>query len=181
MIHKITYTEKLDKYVKSNNLIPYRLHSNARFRNNCYYWISYDNQWLKVEEVLYNFNFKPYPMLDHIIARYQDGTYSYICTDLTIYDFGLEKDKYNIRDKETIINCNESFSGGEIEYWFFVHNITSLDKKYKEFWKFFDTFSSYRIESYKYYYIKATVKNGVYTKVKFVLDKSKEKFRRTTK
>lgn len=178
MIHRVTYTEKLDKYVISDNIIPYRLHKNSRFRKNCYYWISYDNQWLKVEEVLYNFNVRPNPLLDHVIAKYQGGAVSYICTDLTIYDFMLEKDKYNIRSKSTIINCNESFSGGEIEYWIFRHNITSIDPKYREFWKFLDTFSKYRIESDKYYYIKASEKNGVYTNVRFILDKSREKFRR---
>lgn len=180
MIHKITYTEKLNRYVKSDNLIPYRLHKNARFRNNCYYWISYDDQWMKVEEVLYNFNFYPNPLLDHIIARSQDGNVSYICTDLSINDFRLEKDKYNIRNKENIINCNESFSGGEIEYWLFIHDITSLNKKYREFWKYLSVSGKDRIDSNKYYFIKADISdNEIYTNVKFIHDRTREKFRRS--
>jgi hypothetical protein len=179
MISRITYADKLDEYVELEDLIPYRLHPRARYRNNCYYWIDYENKWFKVTEVLYDFKGSSTPMLDHVIVTYTDGTSSYICTDLTIYDFRLERDKYEIRNKE-IINSEESFAGGEIEYWFFKHHITSFDPEYKEFWKFFDISSGLRIEPNKFYFIRADVVDDVYTNVRFINDPTREKFRKTS-
>ena len=180
MINKISYTDKLDYYVRHYNLIPYRLHKNARYRNNCFYWIDYENKWFKVEEVEYDFS-KPIPLLDHVQVLWMDNLQGYISTDLSIYDFRLGKDKYNIRERKCIVNVDESFAGGEIEYWLFIHNITFLDEKYEEFWKYLDLYSRIRIDPSKYYFIIADeIKvNGVekYKNVKFIEDPTRTKFR----
>lgn len=173
---KVSYGKKLDQYVKSNNYIPYRLHPNARYRNNCYYWSNYDDMQFKVEEVQYDFYTSPKPILDHVIIRYQDGFRAWSCTDLSILDFRLEKDKYDIKDKD-IINSKLSFSGGEIEYWFFIHDIQFYDK-YKGFWKYIDPNSESRIDPNKFYFIVAEERYGNFVGIKFILDTTQEKFKK---
>lgn len=174
MIQSISYTEKLDKYVEKENLIPYRLHKNARYRTNCYYWIDYDRKWFRVDEVEYDFS-TAIPTLGHATVEWMDGLWAYICTDLTIYDFRLERDKYNIRNMD-IINSEESFAGGEIEYWLFKHKVNFIEKKYKGFQKYFDRSGNSAIDSSKYYFIKADLVNGEYKNVKLILDTEHEKF-----
>ena len=176
MIGSISYADKLDEFVISDNLIPYRLHPNARYRTNCYYWISWECQWLKAEEVVYDFK-PPKPMLDHIIAKFKDGNVSWLCTDLSIYDIRLEKDIYEIRNNE-IINSDESFSRGEIEYWFFRNGITFIRKQYHEFQKFFDPQSELKLDPDKFYYIKADRRKCNYVNVRIELDPTREKFKK---
>jgi hypothetical protein len=179
MIGRVTYTEALDKFVKSDYLIPYRLHPNARYRTNCYYWIAWENRWFKAEEVLYDFKGSAIPILDHVITRYDDGTSSYICTDLTIYDFRLEKDKFDVRSQE-IINSANSYAGGEIEYWFFIHNINFVSGKYKNFWEYLEPYGKNRIDPSKFYFVKADMVNDMYINIRFILDPTKEKFKKLT-
>lgn len=174
---KITYAEKLDYYVKNYNLIPYRLHPKARYRTNCYYWIAMEEKWFKVEEVEYCFNNRTNPILDHVQIMWMDHLQGYICTDLCIYDFRLEKDKFNIRGLKTLVNTNESYSGAEIEYWLFVHDISIMDDKYTEFWKYIDRDSESHIDSNRFYYIYAKEDSkGNYYNVYFKLDPTRHKF-----
>lgn len=175
---KITYAEKLDYYVKTRNLIPYRLHPKARYRNRCFYWIANEGKWFRVEEVEYNFADRANPILDHVIIVWMDNMQGYICTDLCIYDFRLEKDKFGIRNLDTLINTDESYTGAEIEYWFFVHDIDFLDDKYSEFWKYINRESKCCIDPNRYYYIYAEEdKDNNYRKVIFELDPIKRKFK----
>lgn len=177
MICKVSYGEKLDRYVRNEHVIPYRLHPNARYRRNCYYWDSWEDKWFKVEDVQYDFSTPPIPTLDHVQTRDKDGLLSWITTDLTIFDFRLERDKFNIRN-ENIINSKQSFAGGEIEYWFFKHDITSFNEKYQEFWKYLDPNSICKVDPNKYYFITAKEVNGVYRNVKFTIDPTQEKFKK---
>ena len=174
---KITYTEKLDYYVRTQNLIPYRLHPRARYRNHCFYWIANEDKWFRIEEVEYSFADRSNPILDHIIVTWMDRLQGYICTDLCIYDFRLEKDKFCIRDLETLINTDDSYTGAEIEYWFYIHDIDFHDDKYSEFWKYLSRDSDCRIEASKYYYIYAKEIDGTYTDIIFELDPIKRKFK----
>lgn len=174
----ISYADKLDQYVENEHLIPYRLHPNARYRNNCYYWISAEEKWFKVEEVQYIFNIGSKPMLDHVQVMWMDKLQAYLCTDLNIYDFRLERDKFGIRGYNTLVNQGISFAGAEIEYWMFKHHITFINEKFKEFWKYIDRNNKYHIEADRYYYIFAEEQNGIYTNVKFILDPSRKKFKR---
>lgn len=176
MICKISYDERLDVYVKNSHTIPYRLRPKARYRRNCWYWIGYESERFKVTEVLYNFE-RSVPVLDHAIVMSGNGYTSWICTDLTIYDFFLELDIHNIRNIN-IINSNNSFTGGEIEYWFFMKNISLMSNKYKNFYRFLNINSDYRIDPFKYYYIKAIELNNTYITVDFIVDMTREKFRK---
>lgn len=177
MMYKITYSEKLDIYARDSHTIPYRLHSKARYRNNCWYWIGYEDERFKVTEVLYNFD-QVTPILDHVIMKSGEGYTSWISTDLTIYDFFLESDTNNIRN-DNIINSGKSYTGGEIEYWFFMRNISFMSNRYKNFSKYLNPNSDNKIDPFKYYYIKAIEVNNIYTTVEFITDKTREKFRRS--
>lgn len=175
MISRVAYSNGLDRYVRENYNIPYRLHSKARYRNKCWYWIEHERDVFKVTEVLYDFRDKT-PVLDHVILKSSNGYVSWICTDLTTYDFFIERDIHDIRNQK-IINSNKSFSGGEIEYWFFINKISLTCNKYKNFAKYLDPKSCYKIEPLKYYYICARENKGTYKNIEFIIDSSKVKFK----
>lgn len=175
MISRVIYSNGLDRCIKENYNIPYRLHQKARYRNKCWYWLEHERDVFKVEEVLYEFD-GPAPTLNHVILRSSNGYMSWICTDLTTYDFFIERDIYNIRNQK-IINSNKSFSGGEIEYWFFMNEISLNSNKYKNFAKYLNPRSCYKLEPFKYYYICARESKGSYRNIEFIVDPNKVKFK----
>ena len=179
MIQQISYGDKLDKYVEAMNIIPYRLHRNSRYRTNCFYWIDYERSWFKVEEVEYNFDTTP-PQLDHVTVSWMDGNRAWLCTDLTMYDFRLEKDKYKIADQK-IINSDKSYVGGEIEYWLFRHHANFIQRKWRGFQKYFDPYSELCVDPNKFYFVKARKSGrGQYSYVELILDPTCEKFGKLT-
>lgn len=166
MDSRIRYSSgsSLERKIKEKKLIPYHLYPNDRYKKKQWYFCLYDNIIFKVLEVKYNKDGE----LDHAYIRTDDNLYSYIASDLTDEDYYIERDTEQIY-KENIINSTKTYTGAEIIYWFFIHDITSFDKKYKNFWIYLDRYSTYRISDYSRYYVIADQdKDGNYINCKFI-------------
>lgn len=168
------YNEDLDRYVRDSYSIPYRLHMNSRYRNNCYYWSSYWSKWFKVIEAEYDFSF-PKPKFVGGIVQWSDTGMGYITTDLTTEDFRLELDNDRIRH-DRLINSGISYTGAEIEYWFFINKIEEKNPILYQKFKRFITPGQSMLNPMKYYFLSMKVINGNIQKVKAKPDKSKVKF-----
>ena len=168
------YNCDLDRYCRDSYSIPYRLHVNSRYRNNCYYWSTYWSKWFKVIEAEYDFSFDP-PKFIGATVQWSDCGMGYITSDLTTEDFRIELDNERIRCEE-IINSNESYTGAEIEYWFFVNKIEEKDPILFQKFKRFITPGQSMLNPMKYYFLSMKEYKGNICKVKVIPDKSKVKF-----
>ena len=141
------YNPDLDRYVKESHSIPYRLHVNARYRNNCYYWSSYWSKWFKVIEAEYDFSYD-IPKFIGAEIRWSDGGYGYTTSDLTKDDFRIELDNEKIY-RQDIFNNDQSYTGAEVEYWFFMH------PEEDELKRLFDPYlhGVKRLDPVKYYFL----------------------------
>lgn len=151
MISNITYSnQRFERKIRNKHLIPYRVFPSNRYKIGRYYYNGFYDEIFKVDEVSYKNN-----SLEFAMISYDDGRQSYICTQLDpVEDYRLEKDKNKIYNKD-IINTGKAYTGAEIVYWFFINNITSLNKQFKGFWKFVDSTSAHRISDNSYYYLTA--------------------------
>lgn len=166
----MSYNPDLDRHVIEQHYIPYRLHPGSRYRTNCYYWSTYWGKWFKVEEVEYDFGHTP-PKLIGVQVRWADGGYGYLSTDLSEEDFRIELDKNRIRDLN-IINSGCSYSGAEIEYWFFLH---PEEKRYQMLFRSYLK-GKLRPETFYFLYVKRDKNRNKYAVVK--QDNTREKFNR---
>ena len=173
MYSEISYTasKQIDEKIKNKHYIPYRINSpQQKYRVHNLYYNAYWGSFFKVLEV----NYDKYGCLEDCTIRWDDGNYGLICTNLDVNaDFNLKCDRNNLHELYDIVNSEEIYTGAEIVYWFFVHNITCFNNKYKGFWKFVDSSSAHRISDYSRYIIIGDLQeDGTYTNCKIVKVKS---------
>lgn len=157
---------KFENFLKNNNFIPYRVSPRIQYENRKYYYSDYWGNIFQVLNVTYENN-----LLSNAYIKWEDGNYGLICTDLDFRDYKLVKDKKNICNKD-IINDNEYYTGAEIIFWFFKHNINCFNQKYKGFWKYIDSSSAHRLADNTKYKLSAILKNDIYTNC-MIIKKSK--------
>ena len=167
MLIKINYSldGRMEKLIKQKNIIPYRVFPNEKYKANRWYYSYFYNEIFKVEEVSYNED----GSLSGAYIKSDENTHSYITTELDIDDYAVYKDRRNIRSMN-IINHEESFTGAEIIYWFFMNDITALDPKYEGFWKYIDRYSIDRINDRSRYFVRAKLIGNKYTDCKLEID-----------
>lgn len=157
MKNTISYNECLEELIKEKKLIAYELSPNDKLIKNKWYFDSYYQKLIKVINVEYT-----HGILDHAETKSIEGYKSYITTPLGINDYYIEFDREFLYKKK-IININQSFTGAEIRYWFFMNNIDCFNKKYRNFWQYVDTYSSNRLNDKARYFLKAKLnKHGYY-------------------
>ena len=136
-----SYEFNLDEKIKYKKVIPYSLHTGEKYRKGKWYYCKYDNLFFKVLDVEYN--------RGQLISAYiktEEGNYCSIATDISDDDYLMEKDRFEIYKVNNIFNTKIAYTGAEIIYWFFMHNITCFDRKYIEFWKYVDRYSPDRLD-----------------------------------
>lgn len=160
--------EKIDSTIRFKHYIPYRVDRSVRYKSNKMYYCDYWGQFFKVISARYD----KYNILIDAYIRWDDGNYGLICTNLDIEDYLVEKDTTDLY-KVNIINNKNSYTGAEIVYWFFMNNISQIDKKYSGFWKFVDRSSSLKILDNTRYFLTANVSpEGYYINCKVHRDKN---------
>lgn len=153
-----------EKYLKSKitlrHYIPYRVSRNSKYESNRTYFSGYWSQAFRVINVKYD----EHGLLENANIRWDDGCYGLICTDLSTEDYRLRPDKKGIYKKKDIVNDGKSYTGAEIAYWFYVHNIDQFNHKYKGFWKWIDLYSEERLHDENRYKLFGRENNqGEYT------------------
>jgi hypothetical protein len=153
----------MDKRIRSNHLIPYRVIRETKYEKKCYY---YSNYWDSIFKVL-SVDYSKSGELISAYIHYENGYYGLLCTELDVNDYKLVKDINNL-DKINIINSGVPYYGAEIVYWFFINKIMALDPVYRGFWKFIDNNSRHRISDNTKYYITGDInpKSGNYINCK---------------
>lgn len=171
MNNTITYTNdgSLEKQIRQKKIIPYMVFPNEKFKTNKWYYSFFYNTIFKVLDHKYNKD----GSLDYAYTMSDDGNYALITTDIdSLEDYSVSRDRRSIY-KLNIINYDESFTGAEIVYWFFMNNIDSLNIKYQGFWKFIDRYSIYRISDRDRYFVRAKLIGDKYVDCQIIKDNSK--------
>ena len=150
----ITYStlgSNIDNRIKRKHIIPYSIFPGEKYKKGKWYFNRYDNMFFKVLDVTYtNGN------LEEVYIKTDEGNYCSIATDLSDEDLLVEKDKNNIYKLPTLFNSNISYTGAEITYWFFMHDINCMNKEYSNFWKFVDRYSLDRLDEKTKYFLYCT-------------------------
>lgn len=108
---------------------------------------------------------------EYYSIKYQDlnGETSYPVNKNT---YEMMIDKNDISKLDNIINTKISYTGAEIKFWFYTHNIDLESEKYSGFWSFLFYGSKNEISDEKSYFVYSTLdNNGNYRKCKFSMDK----------
>ena len=172
MNSQILYTNNgsLEKQIRSKKIIPYMVYPNEKFKVNKWYYNQFYNEIFKVLEVKYNED----GSLDYANIMTDSNNYSMISTDICYSeDYAISRDRRSIY-KMNIINYNESFTGAEIIYWFFMNDINAFNKKYHGFWKYVDRYSLHRISDRERYYVKAQLIGNKYVNCTMERDNTAE-------
>jgi len=161
-----TTNDKVNKRIRKEHLIPYRISSpEYRLKINKNYFCSFWNQCFKVIS-------KEFSDDNEFIGYYiqwEDGKYGFYNSSPEIYrDLILEQDINNITNTNNIINNDIAYTGAEIVYWFYIHNINMFNKKYRGFWKFVDNYSRLRLADNSYYKLYGKITNGVYNSCRII-------------
>lgn len=149
MDKNITYSDintDIDEKIKKKKVIPYSIFPGDKFRKGKWYYSRFFNDFFKVLEVEYAEDGR----LEEAYIISDKNRYSLITTDLCTDDLILEKDSKNIY-KSDIFNTNIPYTGAEIRYWFFIHDIDCFNQKYGNFWKYVDRYSEYCLDDRKKY------------------------------
>lgn len=141
-----TYNKQIDSLFKLKHFIPYKMSPNIKYETGQMYYSDYWRDYFKTISVNYKNN-----LLDNAYIKWHDGNYGLICTDPDYADYRLEKDKKELYKENCIINNNKVYSGAEIIYWFWIHNINSDNEKYNGYWKFLDKESGQKVSDYSQY------------------------------
>ncbi len=153
----ITYSDfnsDIDDKIRKKKVIPYSIFPGEKFHRGTWYYSRYYNNFFKVLDI------ETINGEDFISIRTDDNRYSCISTDLCTDDLMLEKDKKEIY-KTYIFNSNIPYTGAEIRYWFFMHDIDCFNTKYSQFWKYVDRYSKCALDERKKYRCYAKIdKNG---------------------
>lgn len=169
------YPEKLREYILSEesqiDYIPRHIKFNEHLRLYRRYWVKYfDDECIKVDEI-YEIEGVEYYYVKHPNSLYDTITYPLDCN----YTYELLIDKKDIKNIDNIINTKISYTGAEIKYWFFIHNIDLSSEKYIGFWSFLNPNSKNVISDDKYYFVKSyEQENGIHIDCRVSLDKLKE-------
>ena len=159
MQSKIWYTAsgQLEKMILSKNVIPHIIFPGEKLIRNHYY---YDYTWNKIYRVI-SAEYKN-GEFEGAYIKNDDNTYAWI-VDLPHpqYDYYITYDKIGLWKKE-IINTDKAYTGAEIRYWFFRHNIDIFDKKYAGFWKYVEQSGEDSIEDRYMYKLFGDLKKDVY-------------------
>lgn len=165
MRYNIVYSShgSLEKIIKRKKIIPYKLFPYEKLVKGKWYYDSRFNNIFKIVEVEYKDG-----ILDHAIIVTDEGFTSYISTPLDFYnDYRIEFDKRNIVEQD-IINSHKSFYGAEIRYWFYMNNIDSFNRKYRDFWQFLEETSDNKINDNSKYLLFGDLRNGTYFNCKVI-------------
>jgi len=104
--------------------------------------------------------------------QWDDNKYGFYSSSPEIYrDLILEPDINGIANLNNIINNNIAYTGAEVVFWFYSHNINGLNRKYKGFWKYIDAFSRFRLADNSKYKLYGKIINGVYINCKIIKSK----------
>jgi len=173
MNNSIMYTNNgsLEKHVRSKKVIPYMIYPNDVFKKGKWYYSLYYNNIFKILDLQYKNG-----ELDNATIVTDDGNYGVISTDLDFQeDYAISRDRRNIY-KMNIVNHEESFTGAEIIYWFFVNNIDIFNKKYQGFWKYVDRYSLDRVVDRERYFVKGLMVAGHYINCEIIKDISRKTY-----
>lgn len=169
------YPEKLKEYILSEesmiDYIPRHIKFKEHLRLYRRYWVNYfDDECIKVDQI-YEVDGIEYYSVKCTNCLYETITYPLDCN----YTYELMIDKKDIKNIESIINTNISYTGAEIKYWFFMNKIDLSSEKYIGFWSFLNPNSKNLISDDKYYFVKSVLDtNGNLIKCKISLDKNRE-------
>lgn len=163
MASSIIYPYKqLESKIKVRHYIPYRINHSDKYEVNRVYYNAYWRQTLQVLDIGYYDD----GSMDNAQVKWEDGCYGLICTDLCSDDYLLVKDKKRINEVINIINTGKAYTGAEIIYWFWLHNINQFNGKYKMFWEWVDYFSDRRLQDRNKYLVYGTERDGIYINCK---------------
>ena len=169
------YPEKLKEYILSEesniDYIPRHIKFNEHLRLYRRYFVTcFGDDCIKVDEIY------DVEGVEYYFVKYPNSLYGTISFPLdNNYTYELLIDKKDIKNIDNIINTKVSYTGAEIKYWFFIHNIDLSSEKYIGFWSFLNPNSKNVISDDKYYFVKSIKEeNGIYIDCRISLDKSKE-------
>ena len=169
---RICYTNDgvLEELIRKKKLIPHKVLPGEKFIKGERYYIGFYSKIYKVISTDYTNG-----ILNGAYVKMNDNQFAWISTPLDMYcDYYITNDIYNICDIN-IINNKHIYSGAEIRYWFFMKNITVLNRKYSCFWKYIDPTNPGSIEDKYTYTISANIdENGNYYNPRLVKIITKE-------
>lgn len=142
MTKEIVYTsnKRFEEILKRGYLVPYRVNPRIKYETKKSYYSDYWNMQFQVLQV----NYTEDDVLDNAYIKWEDGNYGLICTDLDYRDLKLCRDTKDLKNTN-IINSDKYYTGAEIVYWFYIHNINCLNMTYKGFWRYVDATSAHRL------------------------------------
>lgn len=149
MASQVIYTSEKDlrNKIMLRHYIPYRVKRNSKYEADHIYFNDYWGQMFKVIDVDYDKS----GLLNYANIRWEDGCYGLFCTELTVEDYIMKPDYRNIHKRKDIVNDNKIYTGAEIVYWFYTHDIDQFNHKYEGYWKWVDLFSDRRVQDYNHY------------------------------
>jgi len=163
----ILYTNNgsLEKHVRSKKVIPYIVYPTDVYKKNKWYFSLFYNMIFKILDLEYKNG-----QLESAYIVSDNSNYCFICTDLdSNEDYSISRDRRSIY-KMDIINNEESFTGAEIVYWFFMNDIDIFNEKYSGFWKFVDRYSKDRVIDRQRYFLRAKLLDDKYIDCKLIKD-----------
>lgn len=153
----------IETKIKIRHIIPYKTNRSTKYECSRVYYNAYWNMSFQVLSVKYDKDNN----LDEAEVRWDDGCYGIICTDISPgEDYILVKDYKKAYQKKNIINTDDTYTGAEIIYWFYLQGASILDNKYKGFWEYIDYFSKNRIQDNNQYRVYGTLRHGVWKNCK---------------
>ena len=166
MYKMISYgNRKFEESIRARHLIPYTLGNKDRYIKGQFYYSAFYQKIFKVLFVKYYNSGE----LEGAEIRHMDGMHAYMCTEIDPgCDFLLIRDENdNIFNCKDIVNNGKRYTGAEIKYWFFTHNIDCFNRKYSGFWQYVDSYSPKRINDKDIYMLMAKYDRfGNYTNCK---------------
>lgn len=171
---KQIYPKSLEEYMKSKPesvYIPRRLYNDEKLRLYKRYYQVFQELYFKVIDV-YNTD-----GIEYYTIRYNDsmiGTMTFPIDYSTTYE--MIPDRMDIANLDNIINTDISYTGAEIKFWFYSHNIDFDDEYYEKFYPYISNTSKSEISDEKSYFVYTSTNES--RKCRFVLDKFKLKRRK---
>lgn len=161
------YPKKLIEFLNStsNKYIPKKINKYDRLKLYRKYWTSFNDLFFKV------MNIYDVDGIEYYSVKYKDmlnGEISYPISDDNIYELIIDRKHL---DQINIINNKKAYSGADIKYWFFIHNIDLDSPKYRNFIQFIYPNSNSCICDHKYYRVFANRINNIYVDCKIKLVK----------
>lgn len=150
----ITYSNinsQIDERIKKKKVIPYSIYPGEKYIKGKWYYSSYYDMFFRVLDLKYQDG-----ELLYAYIQSDNNRYSSIATELCTDDYMISSDRKNIY-RSYIFNSNIPYTGAEIRYWFFMHDINSFNPKYAEFWKYVDQYSLERLDERKKYKCYASI------------------------